>query len=196
MSEFTDYIQFLSDAQTYDLLQSQLVRTAGAASVPPFAFGGWAGSVSDLATEWAALDKPAWVMIGLEEPSTALPKLGAVGTAFHLLVEEDFVSWTLALQCGSTLISKTFLKHPEGQYREATVYYGEDNLWPTSGDPTSLARIAACLGVSTTALSKTFVADGGQSFSALVGAHYEQMADISSPYPALEPGELRFLDDF
>ncbi|RUS60205.1 hypothetical protein EGN72_10450 [Pseudorhodobacter sp. E13] len=187
MSEFTDYMQVLTDAASLAALRGQLVQSVGAATVPlldlPYDV---IDSESAAEAAWAALPKPRWVMLGTDAGVTDLAN---IGPAFHLLVEEDFISWSVVLICGTNRWNYAFLRQPD-MYREATAQYGDTLLWDGALHKTELAQMAACLGTTATALEPTFIADGGQAFSALIGAHYEQMEDLS--YPDLAHGTVEF----
>lgn len=187
MSEFTDYMQLLTDAESLAALRGQLVQSVGSATVPLYDFPYGATDAEYLAeVVWATLPKPRWVMLGTDG---TIEDLGKAGPAFHLLVEEDFISWGLALVCGAQSWNYAFLDSPD-IYREATQQYADTQLWDLAKHGHTLAPMAACLGTTAAALEPTFIADGGQAFSALIGAYYEQMEDLS--YPDLPPGTVAF----
>lgn len=181
MSEFTDYHQFLTEAQSLDALRGQLEQSVGAAEVPLYELGGAAFERAEAEATWAALPKPAWVMLGLADTGgEALDRLATQGPALRLVVEEDFSSWAVRARCGAQIWTYAFLRAPD-VYREVTGLWGDGKIWSPETDAEGTAALATCLRVDPTALAATFIADGGQSFSALIGAHYEQMEDLSDP---------------
>ncbi len=173
MSEFTDYMQVLTQAETLAAFEVALVASVGSAVVPLHELPFEATETRAAAEEaWAKLARPHWVMVGIEAPLEDLAKLG---TAPHLLVEEDFRSWAFVLQSGDAQWSYAILAEPD-QYREATVMYPVTAVWDGTAD---IIPVASGLDVSAEALVATMIPDGGQAFSSLIGAHYEQMEDLS-----------------
>lgn len=186
MSEFTDYMVFLTAAETLGVLERELVGSVGSAVVPLFELPEPPETRDAAEAMWSALPKPMWVILGTDGE---IEQLGRVGTAFHLLVEEDFQSWSIVLVCGGARWNFGFLESDQ-VYREATAQYADTVLWDPAAHSDEIAKMAACLNLAPEALETTFIADGGQSFSALVGASYQQMEDLS--YPGLARGTVTF----
>ncbi|WP_179378243.1 hypothetical protein [Jannaschia marina] len=186
MSEFTDYMLYRTAAPTLDGLARDVLGHVGAASVPLYELGD-AALKPDPARDaaWSALPKPSWIIVGT--PRFSLGE-GMRDDWIHLLVEEDFRSWGFAMVLAGT--DHVINVMAEGRpYREATLQYGDGAVWPDAETKASLGPLAAAIGVSEADLSATFVPDGGQAFSDLIGAHYEQMEQLNDPSPALPNGE-------
>lgn len=186
MSEFTDYMGLLTTAETLGVLERQLVEAVGSAVVPLFELPDLPETRDEADTMWATLPKPQWVILGTDGE---IEQLGKAGAAFHLMVEEDFASWSMVLVCGGARWNFGFLES-ENVYREATVQYSDTVLWDATAHADQTAQMAACLNVAPAALETTFTADGGQAFSSLIGASYQQMEDLS--YPGLARGTVTF----
>ncbi len=141
MSEFTDYMQVLTQAETLAAFEVALVASVGSAVVPLHELPFEATETRAAAEEaWVKLDRPHWVMIGTGAPLEDLAKLG---TALHLLVEEDFRSWAFVLQSGDAQWSDAILAEPD-QYREATVMYPVTAVW--DGRPCPGGIGTGCVG--------------------------------------------------
>ncbi|QDC08795.1 hypothetical protein FHY55_05885 [Oceanicola sp. D3] len=185
MSEFTDYMQLQTSAETLSALEAQIVQSVGSASLPLYELSGDAGEDRELAEAvWAGLAKPHWIMIGTDG---TLEQLAQAGPAYHHLVEEDFATWSVTTYLDGEILSLAFLADP-ASYREATLRYAATQVYDPAQHGEELARLARYFGVDSAALHSTFLPDGGESFSALIGARYEQMEDLSSP--DLAPGQV------
>lgn len=187
MSEFTDYMQLRTHAPSLAELEKQLLQSVGMAEVPLFELPA-SGLDSKSAAEaaWAALPKPMWVMLGV---SVDIAELAKIGLAFNLLVEEDFSTWMIALQAGDAL--HMFSVIADGSpYREATLQYGDVAQWTPDEPVGNLKTVADLLNVSPDALAKTLIPDGGQEFSKLLGAAYEQMENLNDP--DVKAGQIEF----
>jgi hypothetical protein len=187
MSQFTDYMQFRTEAKTLGKLRDQLVETVSTGEVPLYELpSGSLDSFEAADAAWRALSKPVWVMV---LTNGSIDDLAKAGPAFHLLVEEDFYSWAIALRCEGQSWNLAVLHRPD-MYREATTQYGGTVIWNPATMRNDALAMAKCLSVNVDDLTAAFVADGGQAFSALIGAHYEQMEDQSlSEY---SPGKISF----
>jgi hypothetical protein len=173
MSEFTDYMQILTRAETLADLRAQLVETVGSGNLPLYELPvDSLDSTERAETAWHALPKPVWVMV---LTGGSLDDLAKTGPAFHLMVEEDLESWAIALRCAGQSWNFAVLQGPDA-YREATLRY-DAAIWDAVAVRDDAAAMAACLSVAPQDLTATFIPDGGQAFSALIGASYEQMED-------------------
>jgi hypothetical protein len=173
MSEFTDYMQILTRAETLAHLRAQLVETVGSGKLPLYELPVDSLDSTELAeTAWHALPKPVWVMV---LTGGSLDDLAKAGPAFHLMVEEDFQSWAIALRCNGQSWNFAMLQGPDA-YREATLRY-DAAIWDAVAMRDEATKMAACLSVDAQHLTATFIPDGGQAFSALIGASYGQMED-------------------
>lgn len=186
MSEFTDYMLLQTEAESLGALQGQIERSVGAAELPLMILGAAASNKAEAEAAWAALEKPVWVMVGTEADIT---RLSRAGPALHLTVEEDFQSWAVATYVQRHSLVLAILRQPD-MYRQATVQYGATQVYDATTNATDLALLAEHFNVNRRALVKTFVPDGGQAFSALLGAPYQQMADYTIPDDA--PGAVVF----
>jgi hypothetical protein len=171
MSEYTDYMALLTDAQTLDELRGALEEVVPWAVVdlPP----GFPADVGSAAAEYAALEKPVWVTMAAP---TGVGDLMSLGTAFNLLVEEDFKSWGMHLLCGGS--AWNYAIRTEATFGDS-ILNREPPLTDPADDTAAVAAMAVCLGVEWEALTATLVPDGGQAFSALLGVPYRQMLDQS-----------------
>lgn len=175
MSEFTDYMQVLTRAETLVALQAQLVETVGSGKLPLYELPVESLASAELAeAAWQALPKPAWIMV-LTDGS--IDDLAKAGPSFHLMVEEDFQSWAIALRCNGQAWDLAMLREDD-VYREVTLTY-DPAIWDPVAMRDEAAKMAACLSVNAQDLTAALVSDGGQAFSALIGARYEQMEDQS-----------------
>jgi len=190
MSEFTDYMALHTAAESLGALEAAIVQSVGAAEVPLelLPLGEGAGQTAATAA-WGAVEKPLWVLLGSD---ALVEDLARAGRAFHLMVEDDLSTWALAVHFADFTTVLAFPRDPEAA-RVATVQYLETQVYDTQANDVEMAQIAEYFGVDPDALSETFVPDGGQAFSALIGAPYEQMVNLSTP--GLDHGQVVFRTD-
>lgn len=187
MADFIDYMQFLTTAENLGALESQIVRSVGSASVALDQLPAAAReSRSDAESAWSSLDKPTWVQLASQG---GIGSLARAGKAYHIQVEHDRQTWALAVNLEAQNVVLAFLAQP-GAPRLATVQYADTQVYDPLGNDVELAQIAEYFGVGRKALEDTFVPDGGQAFSALIGAPYEQMEDLTRSAP--ERGQVVF----
>lgn len=183
MAEYTDYISLLTDAATLQDLRGALEQVVPWARVD-LPFINETGEVPPEA-QWAALPKPVWVIISTPGE---VADLAPLGTAFHLMVEQDYQSWGIDLSCGGQAWSYAMATGPilDGSLLAATPPRSDP-----AGDEERMSAMAACLKVDPAALETVMVPDGGQGFAALLGMQYNLMQDrglIEKP----EPDPIRF----
>lgn len=186
MSETTDYFLLQTEAESLGALKGAIERSIGAAELPLHLLGGAAAQPQAAEAAWAALEKPVWVMLGADADIAQLSRLGP---ALHLSVEKDAQSWALATHVQRQPLVIAVLRAPE-IHREATAQYVNTQIYDPVTHATDLALLASYFGVDRKELVKTFVPDGGQALSALLGARYQQMVDLSTP--ELTPGAVVF----
>lgn len=183
MSEFTDFHAVLTQAESITALRGALETSVSGAVVPldelPFEAH---DSATALEAAWAAHPKPAWIKLGIPFGED-IAKLAKVGPAVQIRVEEDFSAWALGGHCGGHGVSVAVLDTPD-RYREAT------DMVPLYDPAADFSGFAACLGVAESALKATFIVDGGQSFSRMLGIKYEQMLDMQ--IEGVDAGAYRF----
>jgi hypothetical protein len=176
MSEYTDYMALLIEAETVAELRGALEEVVPWAIVTLPVAHPMDKALAE--AEWAALPKPAWVTLAM--PS-GVGDLMSLGTAFELVVEEDFQSWGLIILCGGD--AWNYAMRTDQVFGDS-ILEREPALTDPKADPVGVAALAKCLEVEPAALTATLIPDGGQAFSAELGIPYLQMVDQNLVVPA------------
>ena len=188
-SEYTNYIKLRTSADTLEILRAELERTVGAADVVLDELLGEASyEAAEAQNAWSKLCKPVWIMLMISKPVDNLSCLAEIGPAFHLLVEADFSSWTVAVHNGTSRWHHTCLLSPE-------VYRGVTEQYDSEENTMDLADVAQYLGVDTASIENALIPDGGEAFSTCVGTEYHQMELLEEPESDTVVFSFDWMDD-